>query len=89
MSKSCHMRTCIACGKQADKKDLFRVVKSSEGTVFYDESGRASGRGSYVCSEGCFVKARKTKRFERALRTSISNDVFETIADEMHKCWDQ
>ncbi|MDR3848973.1 YlxR family protein, partial [Eggerthella sp.] len=48
-------RSCIACGKQAGKAELYRVVRTPAGSVAFDGTGRAPGRGAYVCSEACFA----------------------------------
>lgn len=76
-------RSCIACGKQAGKAELHRIVRTPEGSVAFDATGRAPGRGAYVCSEECFAAACKTKRFERALKTKLDHDEWERIAAEV------
>ncbi len=76
-------RSCIACGEKAGKADLFRIVRSPLGSVAFDESGRAPGRGAYVCSEACFAAACKTKKLERALKTKLDHDELERIAAEV------
>ena len=50
-------RSCIACGKLAGKAELHRVVRTPSGSVAFDDTGRAPGRGAYVCSEACFAAA--------------------------------
>ena len=50
-------RSCIACGRQADKVALLRIVRDPSGAVAFDATGRAPGRGAYVCSEECFAAA--------------------------------
>ena len=73
-------RSCIGCGRQADKAELVRIVRSPQGDVFLDETGRAPGRGAYVCSQACFAAATKKGRLERALKTSIPPQMQDRIA---------
>ncbi len=76
-------RSCIACGRQDGKAQLLRIVRSSEGTARFDETGRAAGRGAYVCSAQCFAVARKARKLDRALRMKVSEQDYETIAGEL------
>ncbi len=76
-------RSCIACGKQSGKASLHRIVRRPQGGVTFDATGRAPGRGAYVCSEACFATACKTKKLERALKTKIDHDELERIAAEV------
>ncbi|MEF9876577.1 MAG: YlxR family protein [Gordonibacter sp.] len=76
-------RSCIACGTQAGKATLHRIVRAPQGGVAFDATGRAPGRGAYVCSEACFATACKTKKLERALKTKIDHDELERIAAEV------
>ena len=76
-------RSCIACGRQADTVALLRIVRDPSGAVAFDATGRAPGRGAYVCSEECFAAACKRKKLDRALRTTLEGDVYERIAAEV------
>ena len=76
-------RSCIACGRQADKVALLRIVRDPSGAVAFDATGRAPGRGAYVCSEECFAAACKRKQLDRALMTTLEGDVYERIAAEV------
>ena len=63
-----------------DKTDLIRVVKSSNGEINIDKSGKISGRGAYICDNiQCLEKAVKTKRIERVLETKIENTIYEKL----------
>lgn len=78
------MRMCTGCGEMFDKRTLVRVVKSPEGEVSLDLTGKKSGRGAYLCKNSdCFKKARKAKRFERALECAIPDEVYDRMAQEM------
>lgn len=73
-------RTCMACNSQKEKQDLLRIVKSKEGLVEIDLTGKKNGRGAYICkSEECLNKVIKSKRLERALETEISPELYESI----------
>lgn len=80
-----HQRTCIVCGERGDKRTLYRVVRTPEGAVAFDKTGRSAGRGAYVCSAQCFQKARSTKRLERALKVSLHDDDYDRIAAELEE----
>ncbi|MEA4882157.1 MAG: YlxR family protein [Clostridia bacterium] len=77
-------RTCVGCGRVADKRDLVRVVRTPEGQVVIDPTGKKSGRGAYVCREGeCVAKAVRGGRLSRALGTDIPEEVIETLRDQL------
>jgi len=66
------------------KRELVRVVKSPEGEVSLDLTGKKAGRGAYVCrSAECFKKARKAKRFERAFECKIPDEVYALMEGEL------
>lgn len=73
-------RTCIVCGRQADKRGLLRVVRSPQGTVDFDPTGRAAGRGAYICSLECLDKARKGGRLARSLKTTMTEEDYDRVA---------
>lgn len=75
-------RTCVGCGSKSDKLAYLRVVKSSDGTVSFDPTGRKPGRGAYVCSIECLDKALKARKLQRALKTNIGPDDVERIVLE-------
>lgn len=77
--KPIRQRRCIVCGKQAGKAQLQRIVRPKEGPVAYDATGKAAGRGAYVCSAECLATALKTKKLERALRTKLDQAIASQI----------
>ena len=84
MIKKIPERKCLGCMQSFDKRSLVRVVRSSEGTVSLDLTGKKSGRGAYICkSVDCFKKALKAKRFERALDCQIPETVYEQMQREL------
>ena len=83
MATTKRQRSCIACGKQAGETELFRIVRGPDGFAAFDSTGRAPGRGAYVCSQECFATACKTRKLERALKTKLDHDELERIAAEV------
>lgn len=78
--KKIPQRTCMGCNEKKDKTDLIRVVKSSNGEINIDKSGKIPGRGAYICDNiQCLEKAVKTKRIERVLETKIENTIYEKL----------
>ncbi len=68
-------RTCIGCRKATDKRELVRIVRTPDGHIELDASGKANGRGAYVCSRvECFDAAVTRKRFDHALKTRLQTD---------------
>ncbi|HEY8389812.1 MAG TPA: YlxR family protein [Clostridia bacterium] len=76
-------RTCVACRKQQPKKELLRVVKTPEGDVKLDFTGRAHGRGAYICNNDvCIETAVKKKAFNREFKINIEADVYTRLLEE-------
>ncbi len=83
--KKIPMRKCLGCNEMKPKRELIRAVKSPEGQVSLDLTGKKSGRGAYICHcKECFNKARKAKRLERALDVSIPEEVFDQMEKELN-----
>lgn len=77
-------RRCVGCGESKEKKQLIRVVRTPEGEVMLDVTGKKSGRGAYIChSAACFKKARKSKRLESGLNVQIPEEVYERLEREL------
>lgn len=82
MAKKTPIRTCIACGASGDKRDLVRVVRTPEGAVALDVTGRAAGRGAYVCRDAkCFERACSKRLFDGKLRTKVCVEDYVVLAD--------
>ena len=78
--KSLPQRTCIGCNSQKNKKDLIRIVKNKEEIISIDKTGKANGRGAYICDDiSCLEKAIKSKRLERTFETKISEEIYESL----------
>lgn len=73
-------RTCIGCNEVKLKKELIRIVKNKEGEIFVDKTGKANGRGAYICDDiQCLEQAIKTKRLERSFETKISDEIYDEL----------
>ena len=82
--KKIPQRQCVGCRVMKDKKELLRVVKSPEGDISLDATGKKSGRGAYVCPDAqCLKKARKSRALERTFDTAIPPEVYEALEKEM------
>lgn len=80
------MRMCVGCGELKPKRELVRVVRTAEGEILLDPTGKKSGRGAYVCSDpACLQKAQKGRKLERALEHPISDEVYANLAQGMVK----
>ena len=78
------VRMCSGCGQHFPKKELVRVVRSPQGEISVDLTGKKSGRGAYLCQRAeCLQKARKAKRLERALECPIPDEVYERLEKEL------
>ncbi len=77
-------RKCLGCMESFPKKDLIRLVRSPEGELSLDFTGKKSGRGAYICkNKSCFTKARKAKRFERNLEVEIPEEIYVKLEKEL------
>lgn len=74
------MRICLGCQEKKPKKSLVRLVRTPEGQVEIDPTGKKSGRGAYVCpQENCLIQAQKGKRLEKNLKHKIPDDLVEHL----------
>ncbi len=78
--KKIPQRTCMGCNTEKNKTELIRIVKNKEENIFIDKTGKASGRGAYICNNiQCLEKVIKTKRLERVLGVKISEEIYENL----------
>ena len=83
-TKSQPMRTCVGCGEPKSKRELMRVALSPEGTISIDRTGKAPGRGAYICaSMYCFEAEYKCKKLERSLKHAVSKEVYEALKHDL------
>ena len=84
--KKIPLRQCIGCGEMKSKKEMIRVIKTAEGEILLDATGRKNGRGAYLCpSMECFKKAGKGRGLERSFKMAIPREVYETLEKEMEE----
>lgn len=84
MEKKIPQRQCMGCRERKAKRELIRVVRTTEGTVCLDFSGKLNGRGAYLCQDPeCLKKAQKSKSLERSLEVPIPDEVYERLTKEM------
>lgn len=77
-------RTCIGCNEIKTKKELIRIVKNKNGNISVDKTGKAEGRGAYICDNiECLEKAIKTKRLERNFECKIDKQLYESLKQEI------
>ncbi len=77
-------RQCLGCGEHKPKGELCRIVRTPDGTVTIDKTGKKSGRGAYICPDAaCLVRVRKNRRAESNLGCDIPAEVWETLASEL------
>ena len=82
--KNLPQRTCIGCNEKKNKKDLIRVVRNKEGEITIDKTGKANGRGAYLCDNiDCLEKAIKNKRVERSFEMKIEDEIYEKLRGVM------
>lgn len=79
-------RQCMGCNEKKLKKELIRIVRTPEGNVELDFTGKKSGRGAYVChSVSCLKKIRKSGRLPRILECPVSEEVYAALEEEIEK----
>ena len=84
MEKKVPLRKCLGCMSSFPKKDLVRVLKTPEGAVIIDLSGKKSGRGAYICkNSGCLKKALKSKRIQSNLEIEIPEEIITELEKEL------
>lgn len=84
-NKKIPMRKCVGCQEMKNKKEMMRVLKTSEDTFELDATGKKNGRGAYLCfSKECFEKAVKNKGLERSFKQAIPKEVYEKLEKEMN-----
>ncbi|MBR4111645.1 MAG: YlxR family protein [Ruminiclostridium sp.] len=86
MGKNIPLRKCLGCDEMLGKKGMLRVVKTKDGEISIDETGKKNGRGAYICRDmECFNKAQKKHSLERSLKCSISEEIYEKLRQEIEE----
>lgn len=85
MPKKIPMRRCTGCGEMKEKKSLIRIVRTPDGAIQIDRTGKLNGRGAYLCDDlSCLRTARKRRSLQRSLDTPIPDEIF----DELERRWE-
>ncbi len=80
------LRMCSGCGEMKPKRELVRVVRSKEGEISLDLTGKKAGRGAYICSDvECLKKARKAKRLERSFSAKIPDEIYDELERQLEQ----
>jgi hypothetical protein len=88
--KKVPLRKCAGCQQMKEKKDLIRVIRTPEGEIEMDTTGRRNGRGVYLCpSMDCLNRARKARALERSLGTSVSAEIYGALEEEIKNIEEQ
>lgn len=86
MAKKIPMRQCVGCGEMRSKKEMMRVLKTTEDSIVLDMTGRKNGRGAYLCmNKECLMKARENKGLERSFKKSIPKEIYENLEREFEE----
>ena len=79
-------RTCVACREVKDKRELIRVVRTPSGQIILDPTGKANGRGAYLCRTGsCLEKGLQKGGLARALKVTLSREEVQALQAEFLK----
>jgi predicted RNA-binding protein YlxR (DUF448 family) len=82
--KKIPLRQCVGCCERRAKGELLRVVRTPEGEITLDFTGKKSGRGAYICYDvKCLKKARKSKRIDKSLDTEIPEEIYDKMESEL------
>lgn len=83
-TKKIPQRKCVGCQEMKGKKEMMRILRTEDGQVILDTTGRKNGRGAYLCySLACFERAVKSKGLERALKAPITAQTYEDLKKEI------
>ena len=85
-TKKIPQRQCIGCGEMKNKKEMLRVLKTTDDQIIIDATGRKNGRGAYICpSMECLRKARKNKGLERSFKMAVPGEIYDSLEKEMEQ----
>lgn len=90
VGKRLPMRRCAGCGQSRPKKELIRVIRTPEGAISVDSTGRKNGRGVYLCpNRECLRKAHRSKGLERSLKTAVPREIYDNLEKELRSIEDE
>lgn len=83
-NKKVPMRKCVGCQEMKSKKEMIRVIRTSDEEFVLDATGKKNGRGAYICpNRACLEMALKNKGLERSFKQAIPKEVYESLEKEM------
>ena len=83
-TKKIPMRMCIACKEMKPKQEMLRVVKTAEGEIYADPTGKAPGRGAYICNnEECRKKLTVKKLLHKTFSTDVKQEVYRDVEEDV------
>ncbi len=78
------LRKCLGCGEMIGKKGAVRIVRSKEGEISLDPTGKKAGRGAYICRDAeCFSQVRKARKLDRSLKCAVPEEIYDIIEKEL------
>lgn len=78
------LRKCVGCAQMKPKRELIRIVKSADGEIAADLTGKQNGRGAYLCHNAdCLVRARKTRQLERSFSCAVPPEIYERLEQQL------
>ena len=84
MPKKIPVRTCIGCNEAKPKTEFIRIVRTPQGEIITDFTGKANGRGAYICKNvQCLKKAEKSKRLDRSFGITVESDIYRKLEKEI------
>ena len=84
--KKIPLRQCIGCGEMKNKKEMVRILKTAEGEIVLDATGKKNGRGAYICpSMDCFRKAKKSRGLDRSFKMVVPAEIYDRLEKEMEE----
>ncbi len=83
MDKKVPLRKCIGCMEMKPKVELIRIVRDKDGVISIDRTGKANGRGAYVCSDECIKKVLKKKALGRVFGAEVSDEIYNELESSM------
>ncbi len=82
--KKLPMRKCVGCTQMKPKKELIRIVKTQDGTITADLTGKQNGRGAYLChSTECLARARKARQLERSFSCPVPPEIYDSLEQQL------
>lgn len=84
MEKKVPLRQCLGCRTMKQKRELVRIIRTKDGQVLFDSTGKKSGRGAYICNSiACYDRAVKTGAINRALETTVPAEILDEVRKQI------